>query len=265
MPNSQPGLWPSRPATSLEIGAARALARSLDRAADRGADDVDVAAPLPPGRLNLAQAMQADAQATLGLPRTARPFVRTRRRQRRSPALRVGIAIDRSPSMAELMDEAASAAWTVTRAGHWSRQCHNTIEVVDFDREARLTRAPAPLQRVPVLRCDKPDGLPHSTGLPAALSLLDRRLGLAVHRDDSRLVIVISDSALDNHAQTRAAVSKLHRTGVKVLWVSVDEDPPEGLHDIAHAISVPGDQLLSAVPDAVVATLSATPTPKGAL
>lgn len=265
MPNSQPGLWPSRPATTQEMGAARALARNLDRATDRGADYVDVAAPLPPGRLNLAQAMQADAQASLGLPRTARPFVRTRRRQRRFPALRVGIAIDRSPSMDALIEQATSAAWTVTRAGRWSRQCQNTIEVVDFDREAQLTRAPAPLERVPVLRCDKPDGFAHSTGLPDALRLLDRRLGLSIHRDDSRLVIVLSDSALDNPAEARAAVTKLHRSGVKVLWVSVDEDPPEGLHGVASAVNVPADQLHSAVPDAVCATLSAAPTPKGRL
>lgn len=265
MPNSQPGLWSSRPATSQEVGAARALARNLDRAADRGADYVNVSAPLPPGRLNLTQAMQADAQTALGLPRTARPFVRTRRRQRRSPALRVGIAIDRSPSMDAPLDQAVSAAWTVTRAGRWSRQCQNRVELVDFDREARVTRAPAPLERVPVLHCDTPDGYAHSTGLPAALNLLDHTLGLTVHRDDSRLVIVLSDSALDNPAAARAAVGKLHRSGVKVLWVSVDEEVPEGLHGVASTVSVPADQLHTAVPDAICATLSAAPTPKGRL
>lgn len=265
LPTSAPNLWTSRAATATEVGEARSLARRLDHAADRGADIVDSSAALPPGRLNLAQAMQADAQAFHGLPRTARPFVRRRRLQRRAPALRVGLAIDRSPSMQDVLEQTVSAAWTVARAGRWARQCRSIIELVDFDRQAQLTRAPAPLERVPVLRCEVPDGRPHSNGLPDALSLLDRTLGLSIHPDDSRLVIVLSDSALDNPAAARAAVTALHRRGVKILWVSVGEELPDGLDGVAHAISVDPNDLHTAVPDAVYSTLSATQTPKGRL
>lgn len=253
--------WPSRAPTGPEQAAATQLAQQLDSAADRGADITAVPTIAPPGRLSTSELLQARAQAARGVPVMATPFRRTQRRQRRSPAMRVGIVVDRSPSMNQNIDGVAGAAWALWKAGTITRNCASHVEVATFAREAALLRSRDLATRVPLIDCPRADGRSYSGALPAALTILDHHLGLSTAVEDSRLVVVLSDSALDNTKEAAAALDVLRGRGVHVAWISVDEDP-------AHALDAwtvnPGD-LLHQLPAVVVQTLAATPTPKGFL
>lgn len=261
MTHSPTHLWPGRPATGRERGAAARIAAALDAASDRGADIIEQHSTLPPGRINTSQLMQAEAQRQMGVPVTATPFTRQRRRQRRAPALRLGLAIDRSPSMQEYIDEAVSAAWALQRAGTLARQCRSIVDTACFDRDAHLMRVPQVAATVPKVTCPDSDGIAYSTGLPAAVELLCDRVGLLTHPDDSRLLVVISDSALNDRDRAHAAVRRLAAAGVRMLWISVEEEAP----DIPGAVSIAADDLLTGLPQLVVDALAGTATPKGFL
>lgn len=248
---------PTRVATVAEQDAASAAAERLDRASDRGMDETIVAHEVPPGRLDLGQAMQADAQTQLGLPRTARPWRRRTRRMLRAPALRVGIAVDHSPSMYEALDAATTAAWIVEAATGAARQARSDVAVATFDTDAHLL-TPASATHVPVLQTAAPGAANHSAALPQAVDLLRGRLELDEHPDDSRLVVVISDSVLAEPEKVARTVEELTATGTRLLWVSVDGQVPEYLPDQAATLSADEGSLVEDLPDAVENALATT-------
>lgn len=253
-------LWPGRPVTAEETTAALSLAAALDSAADRGKDITTCASTLPPGRISTSALMQADAQRSLGAPVTAAPFARRRRRQRRAPALRLGVGIDHSPSMTEIITTAASAAWVLHRAATCARHLRCAVEMATFDRGASLIRVPDPASNVPQLSCTAVDGRSYDSGAPAVLDLFARRLELLAHPEESRLIVVFTDSAFRKQPAAQHT-RRLAAAGVRLLWVSIDEPAP----DIAGAVSIASHQLLRRLPELVVDTLARTATPKGFL
>ena len=126
-------LWP---ATTDELAAA--TAGRLDQASDREVDGTVVLRAVPPERLDVGQAMHADAQCQLSLPRTATPQQSEQHRCVRAPALRLGIAIARSSSMNESNDNANAASWVIGAAADTARQAQSTIAIVTFDTDANL-------------------------------------------------------------------------------------------------------------------------------
>lgn len=254
--------YPLRVASVAEQDTASEVADRLDRAADRGMDETTVAYPVPPGRVDMGQAMQADAQAHLGLPRTATPFRRKQRRILRRPAQRVGIAIDHSPSMNDALDAAVAAAWVVEAAASRARQARSTVALSTFDTAAHLLE-PGSATHVPVLSTAEPGAVNHSAALPEALELLRTQLELDYFPDDSRLVVVISDSVLAEGQRVARAIDDLHGGGVRVLWISIDEDIPEYLPSAAATVTATEGTLMDALPDAVTQALSDTETPEG--
>lgn len=248
--------FPLRAATLVEQDAADAVAERLDQAADRGMDETTVAYAVPPGRLDMGQAMQADAQDFLGLPRTATPFRRRHRRILRRPAQRVGIAIDHSPSMYEVLDSAVSAAWVVETAAARARQARSTVAVAAFDSTAQLLEQGS-TTHVPVVPPTEPGGGNHSSALSEALMVLREQLAMDQFPDDSRLIVVISDSVLADSQTVASTIDDLHADGVRVLWISIDEDVPEYLPAGVAAITATEQTLIEALPDAVTQALAA--------
>lgn len=261
-PSLPPVTYPLREATVAEQDAASAVADRLDRAADRGMDETTVAYGVPPGRVDMGQAMQADAQDYLGLPRTATPFRRRQRRILRRPAQRVGIAIDHSPSMYDVLDAAVSAAWVVEVAASRARQARSTVALSTFDTAAHLIE-PGSATHVPVLPCAEPCAGNHSAALPESLELLRTQLELDHFPDDSRLIVVISDSVLAQPQRVAHTINELHADGVRVLWISIDEEVPEYLPAGTATLTATEATLMEALPDAVTQALSDTENPEG--
>lgn len=259
-PTVPPGL-PLRPATTDELAVVATVAERLDRASDRGVDETVVPHAAPPGRLDLGQAMQADAQRMLRLPRTATPWQRRQHRVVRAPALRLGIAIDHSPSMSESLDDAMAAAWTLSAAANTARQARSTVAIATFDIDAHLVAADS-ATHVPMLATAAPGAANHSAGLPDALELLRHRLELDLHPDDSRLLVVVSDSALTNPESVERSLTGLADSGTRILWVSIDEDTPDYLPAGITAVGVSSAALLRTLPDTVTDALAAH-TPGG--
>lgn len=254
--------YPLREASVVEQDAATAVAERLDRAADRGMDEATVAYPVPPGRVDMSQAMQADAQAYLGLPASATPFRRRQRRILRRPAQRVGIAIDHSPSMHDVLDAAVAAAWVVELAASRARQARSTVALSTFDTTAHLVESGS-TTHVPVLSAAAPGAVNHSSALPESLELLRGQLELDHFPDDSRLVVVISDSVLAEPERVAHAIDDLHASGVRVLWISIDEDVPAYLPAATATLTATKETLMRALPDAVTQALSDTENPEG--
>lgn len=263
MTSLHPGVaYPLREATAAEQDAAFAVAERLDRAADRGMDEDTVAYAVPPGRVDMGQAMQADAQDYLGLPRTAKPFRRRQRRILRRPAQRVGIAIDHSPSMDTVLDAAVTAAWAVEVAASRARQARSTVALATFDTTAHLVE-PGSATHIPMVPLAEPGAVNHSAALPEALDLLRTQLKLDHFPDDSRLIVVISDSVLGQPQRVANVIDDLHTAGVRVLWISIDEDVPEYLPPTAATLTATEATLMEALPDAVTQALSDTENPEG--
>lgn len=231
-------LWP---ATTDELAAA--TAGRLDQASDREVDGTLVLRAVPPERLDVGQAMHADAQCQLGLPRTATPQQSEQHRCVRAPALRLGIAIARSSSMNESNDNANAASWVIGAAADTARQAQSTIAIVTFDTDANLVDTNS------TSHTRLPGAANHSANLPDALELLRRRLKLDLHPDDSRLLVVISDSAPANLEHVERNVAGLAESGARVLWVSIDEDIPANLPAGITPLGVSSTDLMRTLPD----------------
>lgn len=254
--------YPTRMATVAELDAVTLVADRLDRASDRGLDETTVSQAVPPGRLDLEQAMQADAQAQLGLPRTATPWQRKRRRTLRAPALRLGIAIDHSPSMHDMLDAAMGAAWVVEAAAARARQARSTVALATFDTSAHLIESGS-TTHVPTLETAEPGAVNHSGALPEVLDLLRARLEMDHYPDDSRFLVIISDSVLQSPQRAAHAIQELHAAGVRLLWISIDEEAPGYLPDGVATLTADAQSLLEALPGAVTDALATAYGPGG--
>lgn len=242
-------LWP---ATTDELAAA--TSGRLDQASDR---EVTVSVMLhaaPPERLDVGQVMQADAQCQLGLPRTATPQQSEQHRGVRAPALRLGIAIACSSSMNESNDNANAAGWAIGAAADTARQAQSTIAIVTFDTDANLVDTNS------TSHTRVPGAANHSADLPDALKLLRHRLKLDLHPDDSRLLVVISNSAPANLEHVERSVAGLAESGALVLWVSIDEDIPANLPAGITSVGVSSTDLMRTLPDALNDILAAPTT-----
>lgn len=191
------------------------LARRLAKAATRAVDVVRTPAATPPGRLRTSQLVRRQGQIHARVRPTATPWETTRRRTVDSPRLTVGIALDISGSMDAYAAPTAVAAWAVGRA---VRQIGGQVATVTWNHTASLLPIKASGASVPV-----PEICGGSTGLPAALRVLERELVLDRERG-ARMVVVVTDGDLPNVDQVRAEAERLVADGVRVLWLTTRDD-----------------------------------------
>ncbi|WP_431953094.1 VWA domain-containing protein [Actinacidiphila sp. bgisy167] len=207
--------------TREEKTGARLLARALRAAAYREPVLTVTAAQVPPGRLNMRQALARDAQIAAGATPTATPFTRTIHRAQPTPPLRVGIAVDVSGSMREATAPIASAAWILAQAtAHTDPDSRSATLAYDHTLTAitHPGRAPA---RVTEFRAT---GFGHS--LADAIDALEAGVDLT-RPGAGRLLVIASDGYYrrTETAPATARIAALRDAGCAVLWLAFAPDP----------------------------------------
>src|SRR5699024_2896326 len=129
------------------------------------------------------------------------------------PPLRIGIAVDISPSMEPAIRPAAEIAWLLGRLTHARRD--TTAATVTWHTTAAALEHPTSRGQ---LHIPRPAG--RSGGLPAAIDALDGKLHYA-RLDGAKLLCIITDAALPNLPVVQRRVTALHRVGVTVLWITI--------------------------------------------
>ncbi|MCC3654021.1 VWA domain-containing protein [Streptomyces sp. S07_1.15] len=211
----------TRPPTGAEKAAAGQLARALRAAAYRERTTTHAASTVPPGRLNMRQALARDAQRAAGAVPTATPWTRTVHRSGPTPPLRVGIAVDVSGSMDIAAAPIASAAWIVAKAVSLTDPDSRSATVA-YDRSVTAITAPGRTPRA-VTRFAA-EGMGHS--LAEATDALTAGVDLT-QPGAGRLLVIASDGYYTTGEAARAAerLTALRAAGCAVLWLAFDPDP----------------------------------------
>lgn len=238
-----------RPPTEQETALARRIGQVLRRAQFREPDAVAVRRALPPGRLDSRAAMQADAQRSMGIPVSARPFTATARRHVPEPPLTLGVLIDVSSSMRWATRIMATLAWAFS---HAMTSVHGVTATVAFGSRVTIVTPPGtPPRRVTPFSAN--EGTERFT---AGFDALDGLLNLTAGRG-ARILVVVSDGHLTGPDGNQAAVdatARMRRNGGMVLWLDDGEDTviPDG------AIPLPVDPRNTAdIPAALTQALAA--------
>lgn len=200
--------------TADEHRQAKILATQLSSASMRDVDVVRVPTTAPPGNLRTSQLVRRQAQIHTRVTPTAAPWNSTRRRTVRNPILKVGVALDISGSMEAYAQPTAVAAWMLARA---VTDLQGRTATVTWNHQASLLPVRANNASVPV-----PMICGGSSGLPAALRVLERELALG-GQSGARVLAIVTDGDLPNSDEVVAEVERLVDRGVHVLWLSSDD------------------------------------------
>ncbi|GAA3877993.1 vWA domain-containing protein [Streptomyces sedi] len=215
-----------RPPTQKEKAAAAQLARSLRTAAWRERTETTVDSAVPPGRLNMRQALLADAQLAAGVTPTATPWKRVTRRAAEQPPLRVGIGVDVSSSMYRATGPMASAAWIIHQATRWTDPRSRTATIAFDEGITAITR---PGKAPPGVIDFEAEGMYEAAA--EAIDALTAALDLD-RPGAGRLLVIASDGYFtpDQAARTTQRIAALRRSGCSVLWLGFDR----------HTVALPG-------------------------
>lgn len=161
----------------------------------------------PPGSARMAELVRADAQASLGLTRTAMPW-RRRHPTAEDGSIELGLILDCSSSMASQRDAAASAAWVLRHAitDGLGRTCTWTFA----DHAGELPVEDPDRIVVPAVG-------PSTTALTEAID--HYQSWTAGHQQ--RMLVIVSDGALAGASPT-AQLMRLQSEGVSVIGLVPD-------------------------------------------
>lgn len=167
---------------------------------------------IPPGRLSVREAIQADAQRASGQVPTATPWGQVTRRSIPTPPLRVAMAVDISGSMQGVAPTVREIAF------RFSTAFRNLPDSRILVRAAGCQSYEYPVEegRIPVY--------PYNSGSQdMGLCLEDLTVRLTLfRRDAARLVIVVSDAGMGHSERERAVsiLNRLHDAGCVILWLT---------------------------------------------
>ncbi|MEW1661097.1 VWA domain-containing protein [Streptomyces sp. NPDC093707] len=211
----------TRPPEAGERAAAGRLARALRAAAYRERVTTHVSSAIPPGRLDMRQALARDAQRAAGATPTATPWSRTVHRPVPTPPLRIGVAVDVSGSMRAAAAPLASAAWILARAAALTGPDSRTATVA-YHRSVTAITVPGRVPRQVTQFGTQGGG--HC--LAEAVDALSA--GLRLDRPGAgRLLVIASDGRYTGEEAACAArrVVDLRREGCAVLWLAFAPGP----------------------------------------
>jgi Mg-chelatase subunit ChlD len=206
-----PAAWRRRDPTPAEQQAARQLAARLQRARTHQPEPATRPSPIPPGRLRVRHAITEQAQRESGALPTAAPWQQRANLPPPKPALRLGVLVDVSASMASYAAPMSSAAWILA---HAARQSHATTTTIAFGGTVTLL---VPPRQHPTQVLNMRTGGGTSTFI-SAVKLADQLLDLR-HRGALRMLAVVSDGDLADIEPAQKLISTLHRAGCAVLWL----------------------------------------------
>lgn len=210
--------------TADDLIRVRALSNAISKAQFRDVHKSEVKSMLPPGRLNIRQAMNRAGQVAARSEITATPWSQVRRREVDNPPITLAVATDVSGSMDRFQREVCSFTWAFSSAvrklkGKCGALAWNTVpwELIN------------PGTGYPNMPIASAGG--GSTGLPETMKALDSMVDLSFG-EGVRVLVVITDSELPNGKEVNEVLSKMMSYGVKVLWISTTRSlqvrPPKG-------------------------------------
>lgn len=204
-----------REPTAGEHRAANLLARQIEKVSLPGMNTTNINEEMPPGRLNVKQAMNLDRQVRTNAPIDATPFRKRRRRTTPKAPLKVGIIGDVSGSMSSLAEPIAVTRWLLAEASH---RAHGEVAAVLMGGST-CHPVQAPGERESTIRMFKPYA--GYEGYEQAFLMVDSALDL-VDSQGPRLLISISDGDIvdcDERAYAKQAIAEFQRTGGVSIWV----------------------------------------------
>lgn len=202
-------LVPTKP---KDVARMRAVMKALQQAQYREIHKSLHSSATPPGRLQLREAMNRDAQVSSRQSITAEPWKQTRRRDVENPPLTLGIATDISGSMDKWQREVASYTWAVSNA---VKNLQGKVGAVAWDTNTYDWLDPNRFSKeLTTYTC-----YGGSSGCAGAIKASDGLMNLSFG-EGVRVLVVITDGELGN---TNAAIQKeinlLASRGVIVLWL----------------------------------------------
>lgn len=196
---------PAERAAANTVGAMLEKAKYHDRVVTVGR------APMPPGKLNTAAAMQGDADRARGAMTTAEPWKVKRRHHTQDPTLKVGIMVDISGSMGSAMEPMGVTAWVFSEA---VRRIQGEAAMIYYGGAVfPVLRKGQALDKVRIYSA--PDG---TEEFDDAFIALDGELNL-LHGSGARLLVIVSDCQYrpDQEPLLRKWLNRCSEAGVGVI------------------------------------------------
>lgn len=202
----------SQEPSTRDLARARALSLAISKAQFRDVHKTETKSMLPPGRLNIRQAMNRAGQISSRSEITATPWTQVRRREVENPPITLAVATDVSGSMDRFQREVCSFTWAFSSAvnklkGKCGALAWNTVPW-------ELIKPKTGYLKMPIASAGG-----GSTGLPATIKALDSMVDLSFG-EGVRVLVIITDSELPNGKEINDALTKMMHYGVKVLWIS---------------------------------------------
>lgn len=208
----------SRLPSADERRASVELAKKLRKVTYPDRAKTRVQSTLPPGRINMRQAMMLDQQRQMRLTETAMPFVQRRFAPTIYTPISVGIMCDISGSMSRAQLPLAVARWVLANAIH---QVNGTVATVLFGNHGHPIQAPH--ERVSKIEVYDADG--GHENYVEGFSLIDSALDL-IDGHGARLLVIITDGhfVLEEAVEyAEVTMDMCRRAGVAVVWMTLSE------------------------------------------
>lgn len=203
-----------RDPTPAERAAANTVGEMLERAKYHDRVITEDMAEMPPGKLNGAAAMQADAERASGVMVTARPWQTKRRHHTQDPTLKVGIMVDISGSMSSAMEPMGVTAWVFSEA---VRRIQAEAAMIYYGGAVfPVLKKGQHLDKIRIYTA--PDG---TEEFDDAFQALDGELNL-LHGSGARLLVIVSDCQYreDQEPLLRKWLNRCTEAGVGVIILS---------------------------------------------
>lgn len=216
MRSHKPEVKERRKPTPEERQAATRLAQALRKVSypTRAKTKVNVA--VPPGRVNIREARNAQYQRQQRVEQTAKPFRTQQRAKTIHTQMRVGIGCDISGSMRPAEVPLAVARWVLADALH---QVNGEVATVLFGNDAHGVQAPR--ERLTDIEVFSHNG--GSEDYVGGFSMLDAALDL-IDGEGARLLVLVTDGHFvraDAAEYAEVTMDMCKRAGVAVVWMDV--------------------------------------------
>lgn len=194
-----------------DVSNMRAVMKAVQDAQFRDVTTTTLQSMLPPGRLQIREAMGREIQVESQQHITATPWKQVRRREVENPPITLAIASDISGSMSVWQRAVSTYTWAFASA---IRTLKGQVGAVAWNTEPYEIINPNTFPK----KVSVWDAQGGSTGCPKALRALDGLLNLS-YSEGVRVAVVITDGELPDHNSIQQEVNKLTRNGVIVLWL----------------------------------------------
>lgn len=212
--SSRPNIYSLNP-DAADRQRVRVLVNALRKAQFRGVTRSTINSPLPPGRLNMRQAMSRAAQVASRSEITATPWKNIRRREVDNPPITLAVATDISGSMGMWQKEVSRFTWAFAEA---VKALQGKCGAVAWNGSPWELLSPSKAYKdIPVAEtCGGSDGLPES------INALDGMMNLTFG-GGVRVLAVITDSDIPAD-DIQQKLDALVANGVSILWISTNSD-----------------------------------------